>query len=75
MSLYHKAVVKCVVSFSDVTFKFPGNGKFPGYREIVEKNFDLLSSTCLLLCLQVHFLRAHLGALQNDMSEEHGERS
>ena len=48
MSLYHKAVVKCVVSFSDVTFKFPGNGKFPGYREIVEKNFDLLSSTWLL---------------------------
>ena len=38
-------VEKCMVSFSEVILKFPGNVKFPGYREIVEKDFDLLSST------------------------------
>ena len=63
-----------MVSFSKVIFKFPGYIKLPGHRAILEKDFDLLSSTWLLpLVCKFVLLRAHLGVLQNDMSEEHGE--
>ena len=41
-------VENCMASFSKVIFKFPGSVKFPGHREILEKTFNLLSSTWLL---------------------------
>ena len=47
MSLYHNGCGKCMVSFFEVILKFPGIVKFPGYREIVEENSDLFSSTWL----------------------------